>query len=246
VSSTKVLEPEISLPPTERVYTNNGNGPLIDLLEGEYRRVLDIGCGAGDNAALVHARAPHCDIFGITQSASEASLARTHMADCWVFDIEAEFPRYLAGQTFDVLIFSHVLEHLRNPDTVLARFSELLRPGGQVLIAVPNVLFYRPRLKFLRGSFEYTSSGVMDDTHLHFYTYFTADRYLLAKSKDLKLTQKTVCGHVPLWMLRRHVFPQSLSRGISNWFIDHWPNFFGYQILLRAVKQGEREDSLHN
>lgn len=235
--STKVREREISLPPTERVYTNNGNRPLIDLLQGEYCRVLDIGCGAGDNAALVHARASDCNIFGITQSASEASLARTYMDDCWVFDIEAEFPECLTSKKFDVLIFSHVLEHLRNPDAVLAHFSELLRPGGQALVAVPNVLFYRPRLKFLRGSFEYTASGVMDDTHLHFYTYFTADRYLLAKSPDLKLTHKTVCGHVPLWLLRRHLFPQSVSRGINSWCTDHWPNFFGYQILLRAVKQ---------
>lgn len=77
----------------------------------------------------------------------------------------------------------------------------------------------------------------MDDTHLHFYTYLTADRYLLAKCPDLKLSVKTVSGNFPLPLLRGHVLPHTVSERIDEWGIHHWPNLFGHQVLIRAVKQ---------
>jgi len=227
-----------SLPLNERVYTNQGNAPLLDLLAGGFERVLDIGCGAGDNAALIKSRGCAGDIYGITYSAAEAANAKAYMKECWVVDIEADLPDYLLSESFDVLIFSHVLEHLRNPAAVLARLSRLLSKGGQVLIAVPNILFYKPRLQFLRGSFRYTpEGGVLDDTHLHFYTYFTAGEYLLSEVPDLKLTHKKVSGIVPQGPLRRHVLPATWARHIDSWGVRHWPNLFGVQVLIRAVKQ---------
>jgi 2-polyprenyl-3-methyl-5-hydroxy-6-metoxy-1,4-benzoquinol methylase len=220
----------------ERIYANQGNAPLIDLLDDKCGCLLDIGCGAGDNAALIKSRKPECDIFGITHSASEAALAKAHMARCWVIDIEEQLPDDLEEQSFDALIFSHVLEHLREPAVVLARFLPLLRRGGQVLIAVPNVLSWGMRLQFLRGDFRYGSCGVLDDTHLHFFTYLTADGYLLSKSHDLKLTHKSVSGSVPLWWLRRYVLPRQWSKYIDDWGCRQWPNLFGSQVLMCGVK----------
>ena len=237
MSSQKIIESGITPPVPDRVYSNQGNSPLIDLLGKDCKRLLDIGCGAGDNAALIKSRYSECDVFGITHSAVEADLARRHMAQCWVFDVEHKFPDDLANQSFDVLIFSHVLEHLRDPAVVLARFSRLLRSGGQVLIAVPNVLSWRMRLQFLLGRFEYESAGVLDDTHLHFPTYFTADQYLLSKSPGLEVTHKAASGSVPLWWLRRYVFPQRWAEYIDQRGCRHWPNLFGGQVLIRAVKQ---------
>lgn len=237
MSSQKIIEGGITPLAPERVYSNQGNPPLIDLLGKGYNRLLDIGCGAGDNAALIKSRNSECDVFGITHSAVEAELAQRHMTQCWVFDIEDKLPDDLAHQSFDVLIFSHVLEHLRDPAVVLARFSRLLRSGGQVLIAVPNVLSWRMRLQFLRGNFEYESAGELDDTHLRFFTYFTADQYLLSKSPDLEVTYKAASGSVPLWLLRRYAFPRRWAEYIDQWGCHHWPNLFGGQVLIRAVKQ---------
>ena len=221
----------------ERVYSNQGNPPLIDLLANGCNRVLDIGCGAGDNAALIKSKYPQCDICGITHSAAEAELAQRHMSRCWVFDIEAKLPDDLGRQAFDVLILSHVLEHLRDPAAVLERFSRLLASGGQVLIAVPNILSWRMRVQFLLGNFKYESTGVLDDTHLRFFTYFTADRYLLSKSSDLEVTHKGASGGVPLWWLRRYILPRRWSEYIDQWGSRHWPNLFGGQVLIRAVKR---------
>lgn len=221
----------------DRIYSNLGNPPLLDLLGADCNRVLDIGCGAGNNAALVKSRHADCEVFGITHSAIEADLARKHVVNCWVFDAEGEFPGDLAQQSFDVLIFSHVLEHFRDPALAVARFSRLLRRGGQVLIAVPNVLFWRMRIQFLFGRFEYESAGMLDDTHLRFFTFFTADKLLLSESPNLVLTNKAASGSVPLWLLRRHVIPQRWARYLDEFGCHCWPNLFGSQVLIRAVKQ---------
>jgi 2-polyprenyl-3-methyl-5-hydroxy-6-metoxy-1,4-benzoquinol methylase len=235
--SKKIIEDGIMPPVSDRIYSNQGNSPLIDLLDKDCKRLLDIGCGAGDNAELLKSKNTECDVFGITYSAVEAELAEKHMTQCWVFDIESEIPADLNHQSFDVLIFSHILEHVRDPAVVLAHFSRLLRRGGVVLIAVPNVLSWRMRLQFLQGNFEYESAGVLDDTHLRFFTYFTADQYLLAKSPDLQVSTKTVSGSVPLWWLRRHILPQRWSERIDQWGCRHWPNLFGSQVLIKVMKR---------
>jgi 2-polyprenyl-3-methyl-5-hydroxy-6-metoxy-1,4-benzoquinol methylase len=219
-----------------RVYKNAGNAPLLALLDDvESKRVLDVGCGAGDNAALLKFKHPGCEIHGVTHSAAEAEIAKQWMAACWVFDIESEIPGVLSAMRFDAIIFSHVLEHLRDPAAVLDRFANLLRHRGCIVVAVPNALSWRMRWRFLRGDFEYGSEGVLDDTHLRFFTYVTADRYLLGSSSRLKLVTKSVAGSVPLWWFRRNLLPKSWSRSIDDLGCRLWPNLFGDQVLMKAV-----------
>lgn len=220
-----------------KVYSNKGNTQLINLLSDVGERLLDIGCGAGDNAALIKAKFAKCVIFGITHSANEAELALKHIEHCWVFDLDGKVPDDLAIQSFDTLLFSHVLEHLRDPDVVLASFSQFLHAGGQILIAVPNILSWRMRCRFLFGRFEYEKEGVLDDTHLRFFTYYTAEKYLLSKSTNLVLREKVVSGSVPLWWFRRYIFPASWCTFIDNWACRRWPNLFGDQVLMRVVKK---------
>jgi ubiquinone/menaquinone biosynthesis C-methylase UbiE len=220
----------------DRIYKNEGNAPLIEMLDGDAGQVLDVGCGAGDNAELVRSRLPGCQVHGITHSVAEAELAKRRMATCSVWDIEGDIPVELNAMRFDTIIFSHVLEHLRDPELVLCKFSRLLKSGGTVLIAVPNVLSWTMRWQFLRGDFEYRSEGVLDDTHLRFFTYLTADRYLLSKCPELKLVSKGVTGSVPLWWFRRYLLPKKGSEFIDKLGCRLWPNLFGGQILLKAVR----------
>lgn len=221
----------------DRVYKNNGNHALMNLLENRATRILDVGCGAGDNAVLVKSRSPLCEVHGVTWSAAEAQIASEHLTSCWVFDVDEPLPPELRQKTFDTIIFSHILEHLHDPAAVLSKFADLLERNGTVLIAVPNVLSWAMRWQFLRGDFEYKSTGVLDDTHLRFFTYFTADQYLLSKSPDLKVRLKTASGSVPLWWLRRYLFPRAWSERIDQWGCQHWPNLFGGQVLISAVKR---------
>lgn len=220
----------------DRIYAASGNTALIDLLHYPIARVLDVGCGTGGNASLIKARFPNSEIYGITHSTAEANLAGRYMNRCWVGDIENELPQDLVGEKFDALIFSHVLEHTRHPAIVLAKCVNLLTQGGQVLIAVPNVLSWRMRKEFLLGRFEYQSGGVLDDTHLRFFTYYTADKELLKDSPSLQIEVKYADGNIPLWWLRRYVLPVRWAAAIDRLGCKLWPNLFGWQILIRAIK----------
>lgn len=223
--------------PKRRIYSNAGNLALLRMIEVESGTVLDVGCGAGDNARLIRKMYPYLGVIGVTHSAEEAAVTGDVMESCWVADIEHEIPSGRGwGEKFDVLLFSHVLEHLRDPAEVVARLVPLLRPGGQVLIAVPNILSWRMRLRFLTGDFEYESAGVLDDTHLRFFTFFTARKYLLARTPSLTVLREEAEGSVPLWWLRRKLLPSRLTAKIDQWGCRHWPNLFGGQVLISARK----------
>ena len=142
------------------------------------------------------------------------------------------------------MLFSHVLEHLRHPSDVLRAFTELLHPEGVVLIAVPNVLAWKQRWRFLTGRFEYTETGIMDRTHLRFLTYDTADTYLLNEIDELAIVLKTVTGSVPLWLARRHIFPLRLSELCDSLGCRLAPNLFGTQIILSAKKRSTETRAL--
>ena len=108
--------------------------------------------------------------------------------------------------------------------------------GARCLIAVPNVLYYKNRLCFLAGHFEYEETGIMDHTHLHFFTWHTADRYLVDTVKELKLVYKVAEGSAPLWVLRRWVLPVIASTKIDAFLVRLFPNLFGWQIVMSAKR----------
>jgi 2-polyprenyl-3-methyl-5-hydroxy-6-metoxy-1,4-benzoquinol methylase len=221
---------------SDKIYANAGNPDVVKLVGRERRTVLDVGCGAGANAALLRLRDPEKKVYGVTGAVGEAELARTHMERCWVADLERPLPDDLLRRRFDCIIFSHVLEHLRDPADLVRRLSDQLEPDGECVIALPNVLYWRERWDFVRGRFEYRASGTLDDTHLRFFTYYTAAGYLLGKAPALQVVERRVTGSVPLWILRRRL----LSPGMRQWIdlrgCTLRPNLFGTQILIRAIR----------
>jgi 2-polyprenyl-3-methyl-5-hydroxy-6-metoxy-1,4-benzoquinol methylase len=223
----------------KKIYQNKGNQDVLNLISST-SNILDVGCGAGDNARRIKDLYPECHLYGITYSLEEASMASKYMKECWTFDLdknlEREKPIELLSKKFDTIIFSHILEHLRWPDDTISYFTNFLEIGGSIIIAVPNVLNWRTRLLFLTGKFEYEKTGTMDDTHLRFFTYYTADKYLLSKTNNLKVIEKIVTGSVPLWKFRRYIFPKYLSNWIDKSLSKIFPNLFGSQIIIKAVK----------
>jgi SAM-dependent methyltransferase len=226
---------------TNKIYRNRGNQPLLMLIDQSCMRILDIGCGAGDNAALLRSSRKKISVYGITVSPEEATIATHWMDRCYIADVEQEIPAGLEGLQFDALLFSHVLEHMRDPAVVLSRFLPYLSNHGQVFIAVPNVLFCKTRLQFLLGRFQYESDGILDDTHFRFFTYYTAGRILLSKSPSLHVVKITVSGNVPLGLLRHHI-PSRLSGYLDQMCCRVFPNLFGRQILIKAEYKRSQND----
>lgn len=217
-----------------RVYTNEGNVALLELLPSAAKDILDVGCGAGANARLMKRESPERRIVGITLSDGERILAEPHLDSCRVCDIELGIPEEIQAERYDAIVLSHVLEHLRFPQTELGKLSALLRPEGVLLIAVPNILAWRQRVQFLLGRFEYVSSGAMDASHLRFFTFDSVERELIAPNPHLQLKSKTVTGAVPLWFLRR-ILPSVMVRFLDRVGCQVAPNLFGDQVLIVAT-----------
>ena len=148
------------------------NPGIVARVPSDCRRVLDVGCGTGILGSTLKEANPALYVAGITHSEREAERALEVLDDVVGADLET-FDFRNMGE-FDCVICSHVLEHLRNPIEVLTRLREVLSPGGTILIALPNVLYWRQRLQFLIGRFRYTKGGVMDNTHLVFFDLKTA------------------------------------------------------------------------
>jgi SAM-dependent methyltransferase len=212
-----------------KVYTNQGNKALLACVPKRPCRILDVGCGAGDNARILQSQGHR--VFGVTLSPPEVELARPFCEKVIVANAETD-PLPWEPDSFDVLLLSHVIEHTIAPGLVLNRLVKLLKPDGLVLIAVPNVAHYRYRWKLLRGDWRRPETGPFDRTHYHFWSYDTVESLL--DGSGLKMRSK-IAGDasLPLWPFRR-LLPASwlipFDRLAARWM----PNAACQQTIIIA------------
>ncbi|HRP19774.1 MAG TPA: methyltransferase domain-containing protein [Alicycliphilus sp.] len=140
--------------------------------------VLDLGCGSGALGQYL-AQTRRCTSDGVTLSEAEAAHARPHYRSVEVADLEeADLPRMFAGRRYDAIVCADVLEHLRRPEQVLAACRELLAPEGRLLISVPNAGYSGLIAELLHGEFLYRDEGLLDRTHLRFFTRRSLTRFM--------------------------------------------------------------------
>jgi len=148
---------------------HGGHAKLLELV-GEGKRVLDIGCSSGYLARPLVARG--CTVVGIEQDPVAAEEAREVCAEVLVGDAETvELP--FEPASFDVVLCGDLIEHLRDPESFLARVRPLLRSDGRLVLTTPNVANWANRIGLLAGRWRYTDRGILDRTHLHLFTRAT-------------------------------------------------------------------------
>jgi 2-polyprenyl-3-methyl-5-hydroxy-6-metoxy-1,4-benzoquinol methylase len=130
--------------------------------------VLDIGCSSG-NFGKVLINDKKCIVDGIEINTTDAKRASKILRKVWVKDIEKDKLDYL-NDKYDVIYLGDVIEHLVDPISVLKNIKKYLSKKGFILFSIPNMGYLEVRLDLLRGEFEYTETGLLDKTHLHFYT----------------------------------------------------------------------------
>ena len=187
------------------------------------RRLLDIGCGGGVFGAAVKQALP-CSVVGVTYSEAEADQARGQLDQVMVADLNGYDPAPLGE--FDCIVCSHVLEHLHAPQQVLSRLRGCLAPGGRLVVALPNVLFWKQRLQFMAGRFRYTEGGLMDRTHVRFFDWHSAEQ--LVRDAGLTVVERSADGSFPLSRL----LGSTLSAAIDRWMLRRFPGLFGFQFVL--------------
>lgn len=161
-------------------YHDNTRRDLIDALEISPRRALDIGCGAGATFAYLKTRHPDCETWGIEVNRAAAEIAETrldHVAIGKFEEIDLDAFGIQPG-TLDLILCADVLEHMYDPWSVVVRLKDYLADDGRLVISIPN-LRYLPLLDDLaHGYFRYADWGVLDITHLRFFTRKELERFL--------------------------------------------------------------------
>jgi 2-polyprenyl-3-methyl-5-hydroxy-6-metoxy-1,4-benzoquinol methylase len=144
-------------------------------LPNDCRRVLELGCGTGATGAAAKAANPDLEWIGIEMVPDAADAARTVLDSVYEGDV-ADIPPETLGRQFDAIVASEVLEHLVDPWQVVAALSRHLRPGGVFIASTPNVASRHVIAGLLKGRFDYSEEGVMDRTHLRWFTPVTFAR----------------------------------------------------------------------
>jgi len=133
---------------------------------------LDVGCWTG-NLGRVLIKTKKCIIDGLdfkTEVLKEARANGYRKTFLVNLNNEEISLKYIGDVRYDVIIFADCLEHTIDPLGLLKKFKRFLKPNGQMIISVPNVLFASQRLHFLLGKFDYSEGGIMDKTHLRFFS----------------------------------------------------------------------------
>jgi len=155
-------------------------------------RVLDVGCGTGYLAQGLQRKG--CTVYGIDQDQSQVDRAKERgvKATCIsVTDAEALQQHLGKGATFDFVVCADILEHVTDPKNTLEMLKQYV--GGKLLISLPNVAHWSVRWGLLRGEWRYQDSGILDRTHVHFFTRETARELL--KHAGYKIVREEFTPH---------------------------------------------------
>jgi 2-polyprenyl-3-methyl-5-hydroxy-6-metoxy-1,4-benzoquinol methylase len=201
---------------------------------GRGQDVIDIGCGEGYLAAALKKLGEN-RIAGIDvlPAASETSS----LDDYYSADLDqgiSSVIRQLKGRRFTRALLLDVLEHLKKPETILDECHEILTSDGQLIISLPNIANIAVRLSLLFGQFNYTERGLLDKTHLRFFTRKTARKMVESRGYQILEEQMTV---IPVELTFKMPARSALMRSLNavlrmlTWMA---PSLFGYQIMFVA------------
>jgi SAM-dependent methyltransferase len=189
-------------------------------------RVLDVGAAEGHVARGMRRERPDLEITAVepspTASAALANVAARTFA--WLDDVPRE-------PIFDVALLLDVLEHTPDPDAFLRDAVARLRPGGLALLSVPNVAHWSMRAMLLAGEFRYASRGILDRSHMRFFTRRSLRDLVRAVGLAVEVEDGSIAPvelavpGAPGWLF---------ARGLRRAAVGALPGLCAYQLLMRA------------
>lgn len=182
------------------------------------RRILDVGCSSGYLSKEFKKKG--CYVVGVEISTAAAEIAKQYCDEVFIRDVEEMSLPFPSG-FFDFIVCGDILEHLKRPDLVLTKLKRFLASPGFIIASVPNVAQIGVRLKLLFGKFEYEDSGILDLTHLRFFT-LDSIKQLFAESGYSIVTLDYTGFASKLGIL---------------------PRWFAFQFIIVAAPRNNKKDS---
>jgi 2-polyprenyl-3-methyl-5-hydroxy-6-metoxy-1,4-benzoquinol methylase len=210
---------------------------LGDASRGQHWDVLDIGCGAGFLAS--HVVAMGHNVVGV--DIYDSPEARRFCTRFIVADIEQGFGLDPAKQ-FDCIILADIIEHVRNPETILLRARRFLKPNGRIIASMGNVAHLFIRLELLLGNFVYTERGILDRTHCRL---FTRKSFLkLLRDCGFNITQKRAAPLPFDAVITGRPFLSDALCCLNMSVASVWPSLFAYQVIAEGLVDSKATELL--
>lgn len=201
--------------PFEPEYHQNPRLEIVSFVNQKPGTVLDIGCGGGATGKVIKEKFPGVRVIGIESNKQAAEHARQFLDKVVCSRIEdVDWHRDLDGSAIDTVFLLDVLEHLYDPWRALLKIKSWLQPGARVLASVPNIRNLAYLDKLASGDWEYTESGVLDITHIRFFTkktfrtLFEQTGYLVRHMEPLVQPQfidKCIVEQKPGRLVTKHI-----------------------------------------
>lgn len=189
-------------------------------------KILDLGCSAGHLAERLQDLGHH--VTGVDRFESPEVTER--LGAFVKADLDDGIPAEV-GSGFDVVLAADVVEHLREPERLLRDAQDVLRPGGSLVVCVPNVSHWYPRFRTLLGRFDYDQRGILDKTHLRFFTRRSIRRTLEREGFTVRRVEPV---GLPLDAVGVEGAASRWIRFLDALSLTVWPTLFGYQFILEA------------
>jgi 2-polyprenyl-3-methyl-5-hydroxy-6-metoxy-1,4-benzoquinol methylase len=149
-------------------YYQHQRQEMLPFVPVDAKRLLEVGCGEGQFSQLIKSQRS-AEIFGVEINERAASVATQHLDRvlCQPFNTDIELPK----NYFDCIIFNDILEHLVDPFSALTFSRDLLNDGGVIVCSIPNIRYFHTMAEvLLKGEWQYQDEGILDRTHLRFFT----------------------------------------------------------------------------
>lgn len=221
------------LPYHDKLSRWSSHSRIVACLNGlpAHSKVLDVGAATGMLARMCQNNSLR--FFGVEPNANWAQTARPFYEKILVRPIDGIDETFL--NEYDAVILGDVLEHLPAPEVVLQKLVSLQSPGSVFVISVPNVANLWVRLNLLFGLFDYTERGILDRTHLRFFTRKTL--LAMVNNAGLEIVSVQVTP-IPLELVATF-FVTPLGRAFHAafaWLTSLFPTLLGYQFIVEAIK----------
>lgn len=204
---------------------------LLSIPEGS--RVLDIGCSSG-NFGKVLIDKKECIVDGIELDKSDFKKAQKNLRKVYNLNIETDSIAAIKD-TYDIIYFGDVIEHLVDSVTALQKVKKLLNKNGKIVFSIPNMAHSTIRILMLKGDFEYTETGLLDKTHLHFYNLKEVQRVFAEAGyevTDLDFVKKDY----PDALIKKQLAEYGLKLAPKSTFLEslHQPDAAAFQFVGSA------------
>jgi glycosyltransferase involved in cell wall biosynthesis len=218
------LSEEYQLKPSE----DSSHGRISTLLKSKPpSKILDLGCSSGLLSERLVEMGHH--VTGVDVMEITGVAERTN--DFVKADLNDGIPAEV-GTGFDIVLAADVLEHLVNPGHLMSQVRDVLSPDGTALFCVPNIAHWYPRTRSTLGMFDYDQRGILDSTHLRFFTRRSIRK--LVERQGFTVRRIESVG-LPLDALGMEGAKAHVLRLVDRLLLDLWPTMFGYQFIVEAT-----------